>query len=198
MAAFHRKSSQTQKARPLPRLWLFTDERVATQTLLASVARLPRGSGIIFRHHATAHDKRRRIFDAVRKIALRRGLTLVVAGPDDTRLWREADGIHRSGKAPCPRHSSRSRLLTMSAHDAREIHRANRIGADLLFLSPAFPTRSHEGAAALGAVRFAALARFAAMPVVALGGMNVRRFRGLRSNGAYGWAAIDALTASQR
>ncbi|MEZ5656528.1 MAG: thiamine phosphate synthase [Sphingobium sp.] len=196
MAAFHRKSSRAQNGRPLPRLWLFTDERVSTQTLLASVARLPRGSGIIFRHYATTRDKRRKIFDAVRKIALRRGLTLVVARPGDTRLLREADGIHRSGKDPCPSRITRSRLLTMSAHNAREIHRANRIGADLIFLSPAFPTRSHKDAAALGAVRFATLARLAAMPVIALGGMNIGRFRRLRFNGAYGWAAIDALTAS--
>jgi thiamine monophosphate synthase len=30
--------------------------------------------------------------------------------------------------------------------------------------------------------------------VVALGGMNPRRFRRLKALGAYGWAAIDALT----
>jgi hypothetical protein len=42
-------------------------------------------------------------------------------------------------------------------------------------------------------MRFAALARLARCPVIALGGMNPARFRRLRPLGAYGWAAIDAL-----
>ena len=40
----------------------------------------------------------------------------------------------------------------------------------------------------------AALARLARCPVIALGGMNASRFRHLKPLGAYGWAAIDALT----
>jgi thiamine-phosphate pyrophosphorylase len=66
--------------------------------------------------------------------------------------------------------------------------------ADLLFLSPLFPTRSHPGARILGRVRFAALARKAGMPVIALGGIGRHEVRGLATLGAAGWAAIDALT----
>ena len=33
--------------------------------------------------------------------------------------------------------------------------------------------------------------------IVALGGMDARRFRSLRALGAYGWAAIDALSRDQ-
>lgn len=82
----------------------------------------------------------------------------------------------------------------MSAHDAREVARANAIGADLLFISPVFPTRSHPGARTLGPLGFARLARLARAPVIALGGMTARRFARVRPLGAHGWAAIDALT----
>jgi thiamine-phosphate pyrophosphorylase len=41
-------------------------------------------------------------------------------------------------------------------------------------------------------MRFTWLARQTRLPVIALGGMNERRARGLE--GAYGWAAIDAWT----
>ena len=69
-----------------------------------------------------------------------------------------------------------------------------RAGADLLFLSPLFPTHSHPGAPALGRARFAALARGARPPVIALGGMRAGHARGLALLGASGWAAIDGLT----
>jgi thiamine-phosphate pyrophosphorylase len=59
-------------------------------------------------------------------------------------------------------------------------------------LSPLFATRSHPGARALGLLRFAALSRATRLPVIALGGVDARRFERLRRIGTYGWAAIDA------
>ena len=58
-------------------------------------------------------------------------------------------------------------------------------------LSPVFPTRSHSGARALGPVRFRLLAARAAMPVIALGGLNPRAASRLRW---HRWAAIDGLS----
>ena len=69
---------------------------------------------------------------------------------------------------------------------------AERRGADAVFVSPVFATRSHPGARGLGVVRFGLLVRGCPVPVVALGGMDARRFRRVRGLGAYGWAGIDA------
>lgn len=103
-------------------------------------------------------------------------------------LGQSASGYHNPSRR---RHHTG--LATYAAHNAREISQANRRGADLIFLSPVFPTRSHPGAPTLGPKRFATLARLARCPVIALGGMNAARFRRLKPLGAYGWAAIDAL-----
>jgi len=84
-------------------------------------------------------------------------------------------------------------LHSAPAHGAVEIRAAEHGRADLLFLSPLFPTRSHPGGRALGRVRFAMLARQAGVPVMALGGVEARHRRGLRALGAAGWAAIDGL-----
>lgn len=81
------------------------------------------------------------------------------------------------------------------AHDAREMAAAGRGGADMVLLSPLFPTRSHPGGASLGRVRFAKLARGADMPVIALGGVKREHGRMLRGVGAAGWAAIDGLAS---
>jgi thiamine-phosphate pyrophosphorylase len=171
------------RRQPLPRLWLMTDER-QKERLWRALERLPRGSGVIFRHY-DAPD-RRNIFARVRRLARRRGLVLLLAGsPELARDWG-ADGSHgRKFKGSTP-------IRTAPAHDLAEIRRAERSGAELLFLSPVFATRSHPAAKPLGPARFALLSRQTRLPVIALGGMNRRRARGLA--GAYGWAAIDALT----
>lgn len=173
---------------PVPILWLMTDER-SDATLLAAIARLPRGSGIIFRHYATSDAERRLRFAAVRAMARRRGLVLLLAGsPREAIGWR-ADGWH--GRRP-GRPSGRLRLHTAPAHDGRELVAAARAGADLVFLSPIFSTRSHPGGRVLGTVRFGLLAGKTCVPVCALGGLTPERYRRLAPLGAKGWAAIDA------
>lgn len=182
------RARQPQSAsKPLPCLWLFTDERVSGEALMAAIRRLPSGSGIVFRHYGLQPQERRALLKAVGKAARRQRLVLLLAGED--RWAQGAPGRHN----PSRRASGTGGLRSASAHNAREIAAANRQGADILFLSPAFPTRSHPGAPALGPMRFAALARLARCPVIALGGMTPARFRRLRPLGAYGWAAIDAL-----
>lgn len=65
-----------------------------------------------------------------------------------------------------------------------------RQGADALFISPVFPTRSHPGTSALGARRAAAIAKGLPVRRIALGGMDASRYA--RLIGFDGWAAIDA------
>ena len=81
--------------------------------------------------------------------------------------------------------------MTAAAHDRREVIRAFAQGADLVFLSPVFPTRSHPGAPTLGPMRFGLIARAAPGPVLALGGVGRREAAQLKSLGAFGFGAID-------
>jgi thiamine-phosphate pyrophosphorylase len=178
------------RRQPLPRLWLMTDERQG-DAIWAALKRLPRGSGIVFRHHGLPADARRALFVGVRRIARRRGLLLLLAGTESLALAWGADGSHGRG----PR-SSPGRLRSAPAHDLAEIRAAERTGADLLFLSPVYPTRSHPNARPLGPRRFARLARATGLPVIALGGMDAEKAGNLL--GAYGWAGIDAWTPLSR
>jgi thiamine-phosphate pyrophosphorylase len=172
---------------PLPRLWLMTDERLG-ERLWPALARLPRGSGIVFRHYGLESAERHRLFDKVRRIARSRRLVLVLAGTARSAAAWRADGVHARAAARV----ARPLLHTAPAHDARELRAARRGGADLIFLSPVFATRSHPGAGTLGPVRFGLIAG-QADDVIALGGMNARRARRMKALGSSGWAAIDAL-----
>jgi thiamine-phosphate pyrophosphorylase len=165
---------------PLPSIWLVSDAR-NDAVLEQALRRLPRGSGLIFRHYHLPPTERRARFGALRRIARARGhLAFLSADARTARAW-QADGAYGPAAllAPGP---ALPRLVT--AHALREL-RAARV--DAFVLSPVFATRSHPGGKTLGPLRFRMLARQA--PVIALGGMTARR--GARLSTA--WAAIDGL-----
>lgn len=163
-----------------------TDERFG-EGLLLSIAALPRGSGIIFRHYSLDPPARRALFEQVRRMAAAKRHWLIIAGDATIARSTHIDGFHGRQRS--------TRFQTAPIHSVREAIAAQRAGADLLFVSPVFPTRSHAGAPALGRVRFGLLTRGLKTPIIALGGMTKSRTRSLKKMGIYGWAAIDALIA---
>lgn len=166
---------------PLPRHWLMTDVRMG-DGLWRTLERLPRGGGVVFRHYQLDARARKTLFARVRRVCRRRGLVLLVAGP---QLGR-GDGMHG------PRTRGGRSLATRPVHHRRELVAARRAGVDAVFASPVFATRSHPGSRALGPARFGLMVRDAGLPVIALGGMDAQRARALRPMRLHGWAAIDA------
>lgn len=169
MVARHPRSHVGTPRNALPTVWLMTDERMG-EALWAALAALPAGSGVMFRHFATAEPIRAAIFDRVARIARRRHLVVVQAGE---------------------RHPA---IVIRPAHTLREAHTARGHGADLVFVSPIYPTRTHPGGRSLGPLRAATIARAAGIPAIALGGITQARFKRLKAMGFTGWAAIDGLT----
>lgn len=155
--------------RPLPRIWLMTDERLG-DALWAAAAALPPGAGIVFRHHATDAAARAVVFAGLAAIARRRRLLLLDDG--DARVGR--------------------------IHSLREVRRIRSSRAQIVFVSPIFATRTHPHARALGPIRAGALLRASGLPGIALGGMTGHRFKRLRHFGFHGWAAIDAFAGARQ
>jgi len=171
----------------LPALWLLSDAR-NDAGLERALARLPRGSGFIYRHYHLDAAARRARFDDLAAAARAGNHVVILSGPAElARAWG-ADGHYGTADclaAPC------DLLRLATAHDAREIALANAAKADAVLLSPVFPTRSHPGGNCLGVAAFHHLAAQAAMPVIALGGMTAGRAQMLDWPR---WAAIDGLS----
>lgn len=174
----------------LPRLWLMTDD--ARGDPEASMAHLPPGAAVIFRHYGATD----RVALGARLHALARthGLLFLVAGDPRLAARLGADGFHAPERLahliPLARRLLPRGLVTLAAHGEPALIAARRYAPDSILLSPVFPTASHAGAHPLGAVRFAALAHRAGVPVIALGGMNAARFGRLKGSGAHGYAGI--------
>lgn len=183
-----------------PQTWLFTDARLG-DALFAVVAALPPRSGIVLRHDELAPGKRWRL---ARRLA-RTGHLLLLAGPPAlARRWG-ADGVHL--RQPHARQAAQAHrlglIVSMPVHDTREARATDRARADLAFVSPLHPTRSHPGAPALGQKAWLRLAQLTGAQPIALGGMTAKRARALcRASSASGltpgWAAIDAWLSGSR
>jgi thiamine-phosphate pyrophosphorylase len=169
---------------PWPRDWLMTDERMGDR-LWDAIARIPAGTGgIVFRHYNLDATDRLQLGRRVAELAQERKLMLAVAR--DTSLAKQLGArlIHN------PRETSAT-PFSSSVHDELEARAAKASGADLVFVSPVFATRSHPDAEALGVHRASRLAEIAGCPAIALGGMTFGKFWEL-GPAFRGWAGIDA------
>jgi len=199
----------------LPRLFLFGD-RVRLPDPCAAAARLPPDAAVVARGLADA------VLARLAALARRRRLVLLVGGDGRAALRVAgrhpglAAGLHLADRASPPnsgtggasrgtsgllafllarrarRHGAAPLLLTAAAHGREGLARARRLRADVVILSPVFPTASHPGAPALGLWRWAALARRAGRPVVALGGI-VASNAGRLPRGIAGLAGIGGF-----
>ncbi len=178
--------SMSSRQPKLSYLWLLSDAR-NDAGLEAALTDLPRGSGFVFRHYHLEPRARAGRFAALAALARACSHTVVLA--DKAELAREwgADGIY----GDAARVSKASGLLRLAtAHDGAELGAAAAAGADGVFLSPVFGTRSHPEAQPLGIHGFHVLAQQSPVPVIALGGMTAKRARELSWPR---WGAIDGF-----
>lgn len=179
-------AAMTKRQPALPQVWLISDAR-NDAGLEQALARLPRGSGLVFRHYHLEPAARRRRFDVLARLARRRGHWIALSADAAAAGRWGADAaygpaLRLSGGPALPR------LVTV--HSLRELAAAKAARADAVMLSPVYPTRSHPGAATLGPLRFRLIAARSLVPVIALGGMNRRSSARLKH--AF-WAAVDGL-----
>jgi thiamine-phosphate pyrophosphorylase len=173
------------------RQWLVSDRR-NDAALKRVLTRLPRGSGLVFRHYHLGAGARRARWRELQAEAARYGHDAILSGSArEARRWG-ADGAY-GPPALLARGPALLRLVTV--HSLRELAAAHRARADAVLLSPVFATQSHPGAKTLGPLRFRAIASHALVPVIALGGMNAKTARRL---GAARWAAIDGFCQAIR
>jgi thiamine-phosphate pyrophosphorylase len=173
-------------------MWLFTDP-VRTPDPVSVAARLPPGSGVVYRGFGRPEAEDEAF--GLAEIAQARGLCLLI-GQDAALAERVgADGVHlperRLSDAPELRRLKPSWLITGAVHDLLALRRAEGVGCDALFISAVFPSQSPSAGRPIGPFRLAALAGRATLPVLALGGVDRRSAR--RLFGAHGFAAIDGL-----
>jgi thiamine-phosphate pyrophosphorylase len=184
------KRARTRSGQPLPRAWFMTDPK-RTPHPERIVARLPAGFGVIYRHFG-AWDR----FETGRALAnacRAQGLVLLVSADPDLARAIHANGVHWPlARLRGVRARKSGWVETASAHSARDVARASRLGVDAVILSTVFESGSASAGRPMGVLRFRGIARTAALPVYALGGITPGNAARAMTHAA-GWAAIDAV-----
>lgn len=179
----------------LPPLLFFTDP-LRTPRPWETAARLPAGSGVVFRAFgaADARETGLRLRDATRR---RDGLLFIGLDAELAEAV-EADGVHLPERAlSVARELSAARpdwRITGAAHSAQSLVRGRAEGLDAAVLSPVFAAGgASAGRPPLGVRRFSHLAGAASVPVYALGGVDSGNARSLIGSGACGLAAVSGI-----
>jgi len=160
--------------------------------LLRLDARLQGGLGLVQVREKTLGREALKDF-AQRVVALARAHGAKVIVNADTSLAREigADGAHLTAEQ-LGTASDRPDLpwCGASCHSSEELRRAEALGVDFAVLGPVRSTPSHPGSVPLGWERFREIARGAAVPVYALGGIVPGDLELALSCGAHGIAMV--------
>lgn len=173
---------------PIPSLYFFTDP-ARTPDPLAIAKRLPRGTAVVYRHFGA--KERTVVARDLATLCRSRGLVLLIAADPDLAQRVGAAGVHWPEARLQPRQAPG--LMTAAAHSAAAIAKAHAAGADACFLSPIFETQSAGSGEPRSLFRTSQIVRAAALPIIALGGVNTGNARKLIGRGFAGLAAIDAL-----
>jgi thiamine-phosphate pyrophosphorylase len=135
---------------------------------------------------------------------------LVLADPEDWAAVMHlprGSGVMLLGRVPAKtarllRQAARNRDLIIvleGPRSARRVHNVRELRAAMLhriphvLLSPLYPTRSHPEWQPLPRMRAAAMARLGGRRLLALGGMDARKFARIRNLGFQAWAGISAF-----
>ena len=138
---------------------------------------------------------------------------MILADPADESAWSALGSLERcggvlligrlnDGQRRRLNHIARDRGLSVASedqgeaarvHNVAELRRGLNLRIPLILLSPLFPTHTHPSWKPIPRMRAATLARLAGRRLVALGGMNRKRYAEIAPLGFIGWAGISAF-----
>jgi thiamine-phosphate pyrophosphorylase len=174
----------------LPALFAFTDP-VRMPDPVAVARTLPARCGLVLR--TFGDPKIEALAFALADIARDRRLTLLVSANPDLARRAGAHGVHWPERfLPTAARVRFGGLQTASAHNAKALRKA-QVRMDAVFVSTAFASQSPSAGRPMGPFRLAAHAARSAIPVYALGGINMRSIKRLRKTGISGAAAVTGF-----
>ena len=185
---------------------VFFTDRNKVLDFKKTIANLPKNSAIIIREYDL--DKKAREIFAREIVSLARPRGFIILVGKDLALAHKikADGVHFSDfdqltpqvfkKESFPKKF----IFSLACHSFKSILSSAKLRADLVFISPIFPTTSHSDAKKFGLRNLAKIAvktkkpSYCLPPIFALGGVNLENIKSIRKLGISGFGAIELFT----
>lgn len=126
---------------------------------------------------------------------------LIIDDRVDIMLAVDAAGVHL-GQSDLPADAARrligpDKILGVSARTVEEAEAAESAGADYLGVGAVFPTATKTDAAPVSRETLAAICAAVRIPVVAIGGLNVKNIPLLEGSGISGAAVVSAVMGAE-
>lgn len=139
--------------------------------------------------------------EKIRTLCRERGMPFVVNDRVDIALAVKADGVHL-GQEDLPLEKAKKifsqGFIGASVRTVEEAIEAEEKGADYLGAGPIFPTISKEDAGeAIGLEELKKICQATSLPVVAIGGINVKNLKDVLMAGVAGVAVISAVALAE-
>lgn len=183
----------------LPTLFFFTN-RHQFSDIFSVIKNLPRNSGVIIREYDLDFAQRLEFAKKIVKIAKERHL-LTFAGKDlRLALQAKTNGVHFSDQDQRQKQylsyqkSNPHFLFSYSCHSEKSLKKAARFNFDFLFLSPIFPTNSHQESLTINHQKLTRISLNNNFPLYALGGINSKNIKLLKKSRIYGIGAISLIS----
>ena len=184
---FHNNKSKKAKLKTIseiPHIWYLTDN-IKTKNPSKTINQLSDNSGIIIRNYTSKFNNN--LTKVIIKKSKRKNLKILIAGQKSA--FPNINGYHiPKWKSNKPQGN---KIISVSVHGFKDIRKSINLKASLIFISPVFKTTSHNHQNNLGVIKLGLLARKFPMPVIALGGINEKNIKLLRSMPIHGVAGIN-------
>ncbi|MES2883801.1 MAG: Nudix family hydrolase [Pseudomonadota bacterium] len=186
-----------EQALRMPEQYVFTPSDITAEALLAGLPRLPPDAWLRLRLPALDAARYEAIAQQVLPAARECGIRVLLDRDPAQALSQGAAGWHCTSEVLMRLEQRPSVPLALaSVHDAAQLAHAAALGFDAAVLGPVQPTATHPGTATLGWHCFAAIRGDAALPVLAIGGLDATQLDAARQANAQGIAAISAYWRS--
>lgn len=183
---------------------LFTD-RKKVKNLIKIVKNLPKNSAIIIREYDLDKNARKEFAKEIFKLRKNKSDFKILIGKDFSLAQElKADGVHFSDFDKLPlqflqRNSfTKNFIFSFACHSEKSLLQAQKLKAHMVFISPIFPSTSHDDAKIFGIQNLAKIAiqnkNHRQIPLFALGGINKQNLKMLKKLPLQGFGAIDYFT----
>ena len=192
---------------PRPETWgvylITARSQTGGRPLLEVVAHALRGGirAVQLRERELATRELLALAESLRALTRQHGAALLVNDRVDVALACDADGVHLPARsfavADARRLLGAQRLIGVSTHAPAELSAADAAGADFAVFGPLYDTPSKRTyGSALGPAALADARRATALPLFAIGGLDLERVTDVHAHGADGVAVIRAVLAA--
>jgi len=181
--------------------YFITDAKTSRAGNLNDVKNAVRANVEVVQYREKYKNTHQMYEEAVKLRAICKDIKFLINDRVDIALAVDADGVHL-GNDDLPFSVARkllgkNRIIGVTAHNLKEAHRAEKLGADYLGVSPIFLTTTKPDAgkpAGLELIR--QIKKNVSLPIVAIGGINLSNAKDVVNAGADSLCAISAVVSA--